>query len=93
MLSTEQWETRSATPLRPTEGAADADRCTKDRAEEGVEVGSETNADVEATFRRSSHVTSTCSIVTTFLVNKELVPIKIDKIQGNYRLFNLVFII
>ena len=44
-------------------------------------------------FPRSSRVTSTSSIVTKFLVNEELVPIKIEKIPGDYRLFNLVFII
>ena len=81
------------TPLRPTEGAADTDRCTKDRTEEGVEVGYETNADVEATFPRSSHVTSTSSIETTFFMNEELVSTNIENILGNYTLFNLVFII
>ena len=58
-----------------------------------MEEGFDTNADVEATFPGSSHVTSTGSILTTFLVNDELIPIKIEKILGNYRLFNLVFII
>ena len=53
----------------------------------------DTNADVEEAFLRSSHVTSTSSIVTTFLVNDELVPINIEKIPGDYRLFNLFFII
>ena len=53
----------------------------------------DTNDDAEASFPGSSHVTSTSSIVTTFLVNDELVPIKIENIPGNYILFNLVFII
>ena len=75
---------------RVVEGAADVDRRTTDRAKEGVEEGSDTNADAKAAFLGSSHVTSTCSIVTTFLVNEELIPIKIEKILGNYRLFNLV---
>ena len=44
-------------------------------------------------FPVSSRVTSTGSVVTTFLVNEELVPIKIENIPGDYRLFNLVFII
>ena len=78
------------TPLRPAEGAADADRPTTDVVEEGVDVG--LDRDVEA-FPGSSHVTSTSSIVYTFLVNEELVPIKIERIPGHYRLFNLVFII
>ena len=58
-----------------------------------MDVGFGTNVDAEVTFPRSSHVTSTGSIVTTFLVNDELVPIKIEKIPSNYRLFNLGFII
>ena len=53
----------------------------------------DTNVDVEATFPISSHVTRTGSIVTTFLVNEELIPIKIENIPGDYILFNLVFII
>ena len=48
--------------------------------------------DVEA-FPGSSHVTSIGSIKCTFFVNEELVPIKIERIPGHYRLFNLVFII
>ena len=48
--------------------------------------------DVEA-YPGSSHVTSTGSIKCTFLVNEEMVPIKIEKIPGDYGLFNLVFII
>ena len=92
-LSTEQSATCSYTPLRPEEGATDADQRTTDRAEEGVEAGFDTNADAEATSLGSFRVTSTGSIVTTFLVNDELVPINIEKIPGNYKLFNLVFII
>ena len=46
--------------------------------------------DVE-TFPGSSRVTSTGSIVCTFLVNEELVPVKIERIPGHYRLFILVF--
>ena len=81
------------TPLKPTAGATDANPPTTDPAEEGVDAGFDTNDDDEATFTRSSHVTRTGSIVTTFLVKEELVPIKIEKILGNYRLFNLFFII
>ena len=58
-----------------------------------MEVGFDTNVDAEATFPGSSRVTSMGSIVTTFLVNEELVPINIEKILGNYTLFKLVFII
>ena len=93
LLSTEKLTTRSTTPPRPAEGAVNVDRPTTDVAEEGVDAGLDTNADVEATFPRSSRVTSTGSIVTTFLVNDELVPRKIEKIPSDYRLFNLIFII
>ena len=41
-------------------------------------------------FLGSFHVTRTGLVVTTFLVNEELVPIKIEKIPSDYRLFNLV---
>ena len=81
------------TPPRPTEGATDANRPTTNPAEEGVDAGFDTNVDAEAAVLGPSHVTSIGSIVTTFLVNEELVPIKIEKIPGDYRLFNLVFII
>ena len=74
-------------------GCSNADRPTTDVVEEGVDVGLDTNTDVEAAFPRSSCLTSTGSIMATFLVNEELVPIKIEKIPGDYRLFNLVFII
>ena len=72
------------------EGAADAAPSTTDVVEQGVDAG--LDRDVE-TFLGFSCVTSTSSIVCTFLVNEELVPIKIERIPGHYRLFNLVFII
>ena len=75
------------TPLRPTEGAIDADRPTTDATKEGVDAGLDREVDA---FPRSSHVTSTSSIVCTFFVNEELVPINIERIPGLYRLFNLV---
>ena len=90
ILSIEQSETCSVTSLRAAEGATDVAPPTTDAAEEGVDAG--LDRDVEA-FPGSSHVTSTGSIVCTFLVNEELVPIKIERIPGHYRLFNLVFII
>ena len=58
-----------------------------------MEEEPDSNVDVEATLHGSSCVTSMGSIETTFLVNEELIPINIEKIPGNYRLFNLVFII
>ena len=83
ILSTKQSVTRSATPLSVAEGATDVAPPTTDVAEEGVDVG--LDRDVEA-FPRSSRVTSTGSIVCTFLVNEELVPIKIERIPGHYNL-------
>ena len=74
ILSTEQLETRSATPPRATEGVVDVAPPTTDVAEEGVDA--RLDRDVEA-FPGSSRVTSIGSIVCTFLVNEELVPIKI----------------
>ena len=90
ILSTEQSATRSVTPPRETQGVADVAPPTTDVAEEGVDAG--LDRDVEA-FPGSSHVTSTGSIVCTFLVNEELVPIKIERNPSHFRLFNLVFII
>ena len=90
IFSTEQLATCSTTTLRAEEGAADAAPPTTDDAEEGVDA--ELDRDVE-TFPGSSRVTRTSSIVCTFLVNEELVPIKIERIPGHYILFNLVFII
>ena len=78
------------TLLREAEGEADGAPPTTDAVEEGVDAG--LDRDVEA-FPRSSRVTSTGSIKCTFLVNEELVPIKIERIPGHYRLFNLFFII
>ena len=89
-LSTEQLATCSATPSRPAEGATDAAPPTIDAIEEGVDAGLDREVDA---FPRSSRVTSTGSIKCTFLVNEELVPIKIENISSDYRLFNLVFII
>ena len=90
LLSIGQLATHSKTPPRLVKGAADADQPTTDDVAEGVDVGLDREVDA---FPRSSHVTSTGLVVTTFLVNEELVPIKREKIPGDYRLFNLVFII
>ena len=90
LLSIEKSETRSVTPPRPAKGAVDASPPTTNAAEEGVDVGLDREVDA---FPGYSCVTRTGSIVKTFLVNEELVPIKMEKIPGDYRLFNLVFII
>ena len=90
LLSIEKLETCSVTPPRPAKGAADASPPTTNAAEEGVDARLDREVDA---FPGSSRVTSTGSVVTTFLVNEELVPIKIENIPGDYRLFNLVSII
>ena len=93
LLLSEQFATCSMTPLRPAISAPASDWRTPDHAKEGVDVEHASIDIVEATFPESSCVTSTGSIETTFLVNKELVPIKIENILCNCILFNLVFII
>ena len=90
ILSIEQSATLFVTPPRVAEGAVDVAPPTTDAAEEGVDA--RLDRDVVA-FPESSHVTSTGSIKCTFLVNEELVPIKIERILGHYILFNLFFII
>ena len=90
ILSIEQSATCSATPPRPAEGAADASPPKTDATEEEVDAG--LDRDVEA-FPGSSRVTSASSIKCTFFVNEEMLPIKIERIPGHYRLFNLFFII
>ena len=87
-MSIEQLVTHSATPPRAAEGEADGAPPTTDAVEEGVDAG--IDRDVEA-FPGSSRVTSTGSIKCTFLVNEKLVPIKIERIPGYYRLFNFFF--
>ena len=86
----EQLETCSTTLPRPAEGVGNVDQPTTYVVEEWVDAGLDREVDA---FPGSSHVTSTGSIVATFLVNEELIPIKIERILGDYRLFNLVFII
>jgi hypothetical protein len=55
-----------------------------DRPQEGVDTESPINFDVEeATFPGSSRVKSTGTLETTFLVDEDLVPIKIPTIPGN----------
>ena len=90
ILSTKQSETCSVTPSTTMEGATDVSPPTTDVVEEGMDAWLDRY--VEA-FLGSSRVTSTGSIKCTFLVNEELVPIKIERTPGHYRLFNLVFII
>ena len=56
-----------------------------------MDAGLDTNTDVEAAFPGSSCLTSTGSIMATFLVNEELVPIKIENILGDYRIVQFSF--
>ena len=77
ILSTEQSATRFATPQRAAKGAADVAPPTTDVAEEGVDA--RLDRDVEE-FPGYSRVISTGSIKCTFLVNEDLVPIKIERI-------------
>ena len=90
IFSTEQSATCSTTPPRAVEGAADVVAPTIDATVEGVDVGIDREVDA---FPGFSHVTSIGFVLTKILVNEELVPIKIEKIPSDYRLFNLVFII
>ena len=57
--------------------------CTPYHAEEGVDVENAIINIAEEKFPRSYHVTSMGTIQTTFLLDEELVPIKIKKIPGN----------
>ena len=92
-FSTEQLTTLSMTPPRPKESAVVADSHTPDCADKGVDAEPVSNANSKAAFPGSSRVNKTSLIKTTFLVNEELVPIKIENIPGHYTLFNLVLII
>jgi hypothetical protein len=83
-FSTEQSKTHSRTPQREDVGAPSTARCMTDHAEQGQGVdASESSIDIaQATFPGSSHVISMGTIQTTFLVDENLVPIKIEKIPG-----------
>ena len=92
LFSNEQSVTHSATPLMPNVSAPASGRRTPNGTEQGVneEIS---NDNAQAIFPRSSHVIGTCTLQTTFFEDKNLVPIKIEKILGIYTLFNLLFII
>jgi hypothetical protein len=59
-------------------------RCTTNHAEQGQGVdASESSIDIsQEAFPGSSHVISVGTIQTTFLVDENIVPIKIEKILG-----------
>ena len=64
------------TSPRVSKSVVVVDQCKLDHVEEGVDAKPNSNADAETTFPESSCVTSTRSRQTTFLLNKELSPIK-----------------
>ena len=91
---TENSSTCSSTPSRPSISAPNSDWCTPYCVEEWVDAEHASIDIGKATFPGSSRVTSTSTIHTTFLVDEEIVPIKIENISGNYyALFKLVIII
>ena len=62
LLWIEQSATRSTTPQRSAASASSSDQRTPDRVEEGVDGEHSSIYIDEATFPRSSHVTSTSTI-------------------------------
>ena len=84
--------THSVTPLIQYVSASVSGWRTLDGTEQGVDVEIN-NANSQATFPRSSCVTRKATLETTFLVEKNLVPINIENILGIYTFFNLLFII
>ena len=79
----------SATPLRPDVNAPTSDRHTSDHTEKGVDANI-SNDNAQATFLGSSRVTSIGTLEKTFLVDKNIVPIKAHNIPCIYTLFNLL---
>lgn len=69
-----------------------SDQSTLDRSKEGVDAAPASIDIAKATFLGSSRVISTSTIQKKKLVDEDLVPIKIEKIRGNYTLLMLVFI-
>ena len=71
------------TPSRINVSAHSSAQCMLECVEHVYGVDLETIfASVEATFPGSSCVTSTRTLHATFLVDDDLVPIKIDKVPG-----------
>ena len=69
----------------PSSGRSTSDRANQDQ---GVDAEEDSIDITIASFPRSSHVTSTGTLETTFLVDENLVPIKIEKIPGTiYKMF------
>jgi len=89
-LLIEQLKTHSRTPQKEYAGAPSTARCMEDHAEQGQAVDpSESSIDIaQETFLGSSHVISTGTIHTIFLVDKNISPIKIENIRGITIFFN-----
>ena len=92
LLSTEQSTTCFMTPLILDVSATATGWRTLDGTEQGVDAEIRIE-NAQASFHGYSCVTNTGTLETTFLVDDNLVPIKIEKILGIYTLFNLLFVI
>jgi len=66
----------------PSSGRSTSDRADQDQ---GVDAEEDSIDITIASFPGSSHVTSTGTLETTFLVDENLVPIKIEKIPGTIK--------
>jgi hypothetical protein len=88
-LSTKQSTTHRNTPQRKYVGASSTARCTEDHAEQGQGAyASKSSIDIsQEEFPGYSCVISTGIVQTTFLVDENHVPIKIEKIPGIAKVF------
>jgi len=69
-------------------GAPSSGRPMPDPAEHGHGLDEEPDIDIgQVAFPRSTHVAITGTLETSFLVDKNLVPIKIEKIPGIWKMF------
>ena len=91
-LSNENLASQSTKPLIPYVSATASNRRMLDGTKQGVNAEI-SNDNAQAAFHVSSHVTTTGTHETTFLVDDNLVPIKLKKIPSIYTLFNLLFAI
>ena len=84
--------THFVTPLRLYVSAPASGRHMLDHIEQGVDAET-SNDNAQARFPESSHVTSTGTLQTTFLVDENHVPINIENIPSIYTFLKLLFII
>ena len=92
LFLTEQLATQSTTPLIPYVSTTTTGRRTPDGTEQGVDANI-SNDNAQAAFLRSSRVTRMGTLETTFFMDENRVPIKIEEISSIYTLFNLLFVI